>query len=249
MLRSINALKGYRLAATDGDVGKVADFLFDDRWWVVRYMVADTGGWLTGRKVLISPIALGEPAWEEGLFPVRLTTRQVEEAPPLDEHAPVSREYERSFLEHYGHGLYWVGADYWGASPDPWGVLHPVDEPEPPSPEELEPRENHLRSVEEVKGYDVHATDGLMGHVDDFIVDDASWALRWLVVDTRKWLPGRKVLVSSEWTTGVDWVSREVSFDVDRESIKASPEYDPAKPVNARYEKQLYDFYGRPARR
>lgn len=250
MLRSLNEVTGYTLAASDGELGRVADFLFDDRLWVVRYMVADTGGWLSGHKVLVSPIALGNPDWEARLFPVNLSREQIENAPPLDEDAPVSREYERNFYEHYGFGLYWAGADLWGATPDPWGAIHPVTEPEPPpADEDIEPEENHLRSTREVGGYDVHASDGELGHIDDFIVNDANWAIRWLVVDTRNWLPGRKVLVSPDWVTEVDWVTTSVSFDVTRDRIRESPEYDPAKPVNAEYEKQLYDFYGRPVRR
>lgn len=250
MLKSLKALEGYTLGASDGEVGKVSDFLFDDRSWAVRYLVVDTGGWLSGRKVLISPISLEAPDWEEGVFPVRCTRQQVEDAPPLDEHAPVSREYERSFYEHYGHGLYWVGADLWGTSPDPWGALHPVSEPEPPpDPEELEPKENHLRSADEVAGYDIHASDGELGQVDDFLVDDADWAIRWLVVDTRKWLPGRKVLIPPEWVQEVDWVATAVTFDLSRERIKDSPEFDPTQPLTAELEQRVRDHYGRPPRR
>jgi hypothetical protein len=248
MLRSISELGGYTLHATDGDIGRCQDFLFDDRSWVVRYMVARTARWLPGRKVVISPVFLDEPDWASRRFPVRLTREQIEHCPPLEEHEPVSRRYEIDYHQHYALPFYWIGHELWGAFPDPAGVVHPVPTTPPPGAEIEEPpvEEGHLRSTDEVSGYHVAATDAEVGHVADFLVDDQTWALRYLVVDTRNWLPGRKVLLSPQWIHAIQWVDEKVVADLDSGSIRNSPEFDPSQPVNRRYEVELYDYYGRP---
>jgi hypothetical protein len=250
MLRSVKAIIGYRLLASDGEIGSCSDFLFDDRDWVVRYMVADTGKWLPGRKVLIVPAALGEPDWHSQLFPVNLTRQQIEHSPALDEHDPVSRQYERDYREFLGYGLYWESTAGLDASPDSEGVLHPSPVAVPgTSPGEAASAQSHLRSVNEVRGYRVQGSDAELGVVEDFVADDQSWAIEWLVVDTHRWLPGRKVLVSPDWTEAVDWVERCVELTMTKDQITNSPDYDPAMPIDREYEASLYDFYGRPKRR
>ncbi len=244
MLRSLNEILNYVLSAEDGEIGRCKDFLFDDEFWTVRYMVADTGKWLPGRKVLISPISLGEPDWLERRFPVNLTKEQIESSPPIDEHAPVSRLYERRYFRHFYWPYYWTGGDLWGAAPYPPSV--PVEHPEEMEDQEKEPEKSHLRSVKEVTGYYIQATDDKIGHLEDFIVDDETWTLRYMVVDTRKWLPGRKVLVAPEWIETVDYMEKRVTVNLTTQEVKQSPEYDPAQPVNREYEVRLYDFYGRP---
>ncbi|MDT8387539.1 MAG: PRC-barrel domain-containing protein [Thiogranum sp.] len=245
MLRGINELTGYALHATDGDIGSCDDFLFDDRSWVVRYMVARTAKWLPGRKVIISPVLLDQPDWQTRHFPVRLTRQQIEECPPLEEHAPVSRQYEIGYHQYYAMPFYWVGQELWGAYPDPAGVVHPVAKPDPEALE-TEPEEGHLRSIEEVTGYRIHARDGEFGHVEDFLLDDESWALRYLVIDTRNWLPGRKVLMAPQWLESVDWVHEQVHVDLTVERIKNSPGFDPSQLVDRHHEIALYDYYGQP---
>jgi len=246
MLRSIKALTGYRLEASDGEIGRCKDFLFDDRDWAVRYMVADTGGWLSGRKVLISPMALLQPDWETGHFPVALTREQVEQSPPLDEHAPVSREFEINYHRFYSLPFYWTGGELWGAYPDPAGVVHPV--PNPPRPEPGEPllKEGHLRSAEEVSGYAVRARDGDSEQLHDLVVDDSSWAIRFLVVNTRRWLPGGHVLIPAHGISSVNWTERRLESNLTEGEIRNSPPFDPAIPINVEYERRLYDYYGRP---
>jgi hypothetical protein len=247
MLRSVKEIFGYVLSAEDGDMGRCKDFLFDELAWTIRYMVADTGRWLPGRKVLVSPIALGEPDWRTRRFPVQLTKKQIEEAPPLDEDAPVSRQYEIRWTRYYGWPYYWTGATPWGGADFPHALFlqrQPAEaEEEEKSFDEADP---YLRSVKEVTGYHIQATDEEIGHVEDFILDDEPWTLRYMVVDTRNWLPGRKVLVSPLWIDSVDWAETKVFVDLDSDRIKSSPKYDPSVPVNREYEVRLYDFYGRP---
>ncbi len=245
MLRSIKSLYNYVLAAEDGETGRCKDFLFDQDLWTVRYMVADTGKWLPGRLVLISPISLGEPDWESRLFPVCLTKNQIAEAPSLDAHAPVSRQHEKHWLRHYGWPYYWHGEGLWGAADRPRALVDHgptgagVDQT-------VDPGETRLRSANEVTGYHLQATDGRIGHVADFIMDDETWTIRYLVADTRDWLPGRKVLVSPFWVVGLDWLENTMEVDLASTQIERSPVYDPEAPINREYEIRLYDFYGRP---
>jgi len=245
MLRSIKEIYNYVLQAEDGEIGRCKDFLFDDEHWTVRYMVVDTGKWLLGKKVLISPISLGEPDWGSEHFPVRLTKKQIEEAPGLDEDAPFSRQHEIRWTRHYGLPYYWEGSGVWGKAGYP-NALFIKKELEVMSEEIADAVETHLRSAIEVSGYHIRATDDEIGHVQDFILDDETWTIRYIVVDTRNWLPGRKVLVAPPWINSVDWAENRVNIDLTTEAVKNSPEYDPSAPVNHEYEVRLYDFYGRP---
>jgi hypothetical protein len=228
MLRSLKALEGY------------------DRDWAVRYMVADTGGWLAGRQVLISPMALLQPEWETRRFPVALTRQQVEDSPPLDADAPVSRAYEIQYHRFYALPFYWMGPDLWGTHPDPAGVIRPVPQAPEPDPEDLEVGEGHLRSCREVSGYEVQARDGGTATMEDFVADDSSWRLQFAVVDTRAWLPGGRVLIPTGSIEAVDWTHQRVLTSLAGEEIRNAPTYDPRAPINLEYERRLDDFYGRP---
>jgi sporulation protein YlmC with PRC-barrel domain len=243
MLRNIKEITGYRLQALDGEIGHCKDFLFDNQHWNVRYMVADTGKWLPGRKVLVSQVSLGEPDWSSRLFSVKLTKEQVEHCPSLHSDAPVSRQYEMKYHKHYGLPHYWSEFGVKGgiAYPDlPYAEKKAaVDTAEPES------GDDHLGSAHEMTGYHIHASDGEIGHVEDFIVDDDTWTMHYLVVDTRNWLRGRKVLVAPTWIDSVDWGKNKVIVDLTRKQVKNSPEYDRSAPVNREYETRLYDSYGR----
>ena len=243
MLRNVSEILNYVLLARDGEIGRCKDFLFDDEKWTIRYMVADTRKWLPGRKVLISPISLGKPDWSTRRFEVELTRRQIEDSPLLDEDAPVSRQYEILYGNYFGTSSYWDGANVWGSHPNPALLRGELDK----LATEFEgPEENHLRSVKEVNGYHIQAADGDIGHVEDFVVDDEIWALRYVVVDTRNWLPGRKVLVSPQWAVAVDWAEEKLRVDLTTDTIKDSPEYEPLAPIDRDYESILHDHYGRP---
>lgn len=248
MLRSLNEIKGYAMAAKDGDIGRCSDFLFDDRMWVIRYMVGDTRKWLPGRKVLLSPILLGEPDWQARRFPVNLNQDEIKRAPALEEDAPVSRQYEVEYFRHYKIPFYWVSDAAWGAYLTPAAARAAAAGDEDREGEEFNPHEGdpHLRSVNEVLNYVVEAADGVVGRVSDFIVDDVPWILRYLVFDTGTWLRGRRVLVAPDWVTNVDWPQGRLYVSLTKEAVENSPEYDPSQPVNREYEARLYDFHGRP---
>jgi hypothetical protein len=245
MLRNISELTGYVLNARDGEIGRCKDFLFDDEHWTIRYMVADTGKWLPKRKVLVSPASIDEPNWKMRRLNVRLTKNQIENAPLLADEEPVTRQYERAWAKHFGQVAYWVGSGLWGMGPHP-GALYAGAREDAAELERDPTSDPHLRSTKEVKGYHIRAKDGEIGHVHDFIVDDRTWTIRYLVIDTRNWLPGRKVLVSPRWVTDVMWGEREVDVNLSQDRVRNAPEYDPYAPINREYEARLYDFHGRP---
>lgn len=259
MLWSVNGVRGYRIDAADGEIGSVVDFLFDDRTSAIRYLVVDTGSWLPGRQVLLAPGAVGQVAPETKAFPTGLTRAQVKDSPDLATDQPVSRQQEQALHAHYGWQPYWavgpeaVGlAPYWGAA----GFATPVYERQEPAGGEAAARraaeaqqeqgDPSLRSAGEVIGYYIAARDGDIGHVEDLLVEYSAWTIRYLVIDTRNWLPGRKVLVSPQWLDRIDWPSQTVGIDLSREEISSSPEYDPAVTVDRRFEEALHQHYRRP---
>ena len=257
MLRSVNDLKGFDIVATDGKIGDVEQFYFDDERWAVRYIVVNTGNWLSGRQVLISPFSVVKIDRENSLLQVDLTQSQVENSPNIDTHKPVSRQMEASHSDYYGYPRYW-------GSPFLWG---PEEYPEYPAPVAQQstamaatatvtgmaaapvpvPAEDiHLRSTEEVSSYHIAATDGDIGHVEDFIVEENSWVIRYLAIDTRNWLPGRKVMVAPQWIASIDWAQGKVHVNLSCEGVKQSPEYDSSKLLSRAYEEQLYQHYHQP---
>jgi hypothetical protein len=256
MLRNAKKLEGYALRARNGEIGYVKDFFFDDRTWTVRYLVVDTGTWLKSRKVLIAPTALGVADWEKRVLPVALTQDQVRLSPPLDPAEPVTQEHENQLTHYYNWPAYWGAAGF----PDMGYALPmvPIDV-EPPQHDggtvparrasaetAARPTPHHVRSVRAVTGYAIAASDGAIGHVDDFLIDDRNWEIRYLVVDTRKFLPGKKVLIAPQWIESVGWEEAKVSINLSQDAIKHSPEYDPSAVLTPDYAGQLHDHYRRP---
>jgi hypothetical protein len=258
MLRNTKDLENYAIRATDGEIGQVKDLYFDDDAWVVRYFVAETGSWLSSRKVLISPLSVREPDWHGKTLPVSITKEQVSKSPAIDTDKPVSRQNEEQYYGYYGYPYYWGGTGLWGESlyPSDVGAL-PVtglgweerqqDELAQLSAERARHRNDnpHLRSCAAVSGYHLQATDGEIGHVSGFLVDEATWAIRYLVVDTSNWWMGHKVLIAPPWITGVHWQEQTVSVDLSRDAVKSSPVYDPAALLDREWERNLHTHYGR----
>jgi len=251
MLRNVTNLSGFAIRAKDGEIGKVEQFYFDDESWAIRYLVVNAGDWLGGRLVLVSPMALRQAEWDSKLLDVALTKRQVENSPPIDTHKPVSRQHEAVYMGYYGYPYYWGGPKLWGLTHYPAGLTvqrEAVTEAEAAQAKAgKESPDSHLRSTDEVKGYHIEATDGEIGHVEDFIVDDVTWAIRYLEVDTRNWWPGKKVLVSPSWIDNVSWPDSKVYVVLSRETIKNGPDYVESIPITREFEKKLHDHYGRPA--
>ncbi|MEO9004819.1 MAG: PRC-barrel domain-containing protein [Ginsengibacter sp.] len=250
MKRSIKSLVGYNLRETNGEIGKVDEFYFDDQSWTIRYLVVKTGSWLTEKKVLISPSALLMPDWQNKEFPVKLTKDQIENSPDIDTDQPVSRQQEQGLFSYYGWDGYWGtesgahGAGIFGAMPSDLYNNEVEDNKVSEQPVNSH-NDLHLRSTKNVSGYGIHATDGEIGKVVDYIVDDTTWKIKFLVVETGSWLDSRKVLLSTQWIKEVNWDNSVVIVDITTEAVKGSPEFDASQPVNEAYENNLYDYYGR----
>jgi len=220
-LNKIKILKGYRLDSLDGEIGKVKEFYFDDTYWTIRYLVADSGNWLSDRQVLISPHALLTVNKEEQNIAINLTKKQIEDSPPLKSDKPVSQQYEKTYHMYYGWPMYWMGPYPWG--PYPY-IVHDLNafSREAAEKKEWDP---HLRSTNVVSGYHIQASDGEIGNVEDFIVDDDTWVIRYLTINTRNWWPGKEILVSPKLIERVSWDESKVFVNLSREAIKQSPEY------------------------
>jgi len=254
MLRSLKEVRGYRILAVDGPIGNVHDFFFDDTSWIVRYIIVDTGAWLPGRKVLLVPSAVEQPSWETRTLPVKMTKDQIKQSPDIDADKSVSRYHEIELHKYYNWVPYW-SLPHQGIAPGIppvarlvpiAGTVKPGKPPEGAAAADEEKVDPHLRSVKEVTGYHIQAADGGIGHVEEFIADDDNWVIRYMVIDTKNWLPGQKVLVPPSWIVSVSWEEAKVFINLPRETIKNSPEFNPGDPVNRQYEEKLYDYYGRP---
>ncbi len=248
MLRNIkDNLRGHGILATDGSIGEVDDLLFDDEDWAIRYVVVDTGSWLSGRKVLISPHALRDWNWMSELR-VALTKSQVELSPEVDTSKPVTRQHESDQLSYYGYPYYWGGAGLWGMGAYPGSMTAEARFKDELRARRFRARRSaedvHLRSCRAVTGYAIHATDGDIGHVDDFLIDDRTWEIRYLVVNTSNWWLGHQMLVSPHWIMDVDWSLRKVVVDLTRKAITGAPAFDTVTPFDRDREAALYAHYG-----
>jgi hypothetical protein len=256
MLRHHSQFKGYAIHASDGAIGTVTDLLFNDTTWLVRWLVVDTGNWLSGRKVLLPPSALAHVNHIGRQFSVRLTKQQVKDCPDVETDRPVSRQSEAGIYDYYGWSPYWGTGSYLGMVGYGGGMVGASAVARPSL--ELMQREKEiddaqrkkddpaLRSIEEVTGYHVHASDGEIGHVADFLVEDGDWSVHYLVVDTRNWWPGKKVLISPLSVRMIEWADRLVNLGVDRQKVKDSPAYDPSVTIDPIYEGIYRKHYGDP---
>ncbi len=246
MLRSLNNLEQYSVSASDGELGKVVDFLLDDQRWAVRYLVVETGGFLDGRRVLISPISFRQADWPTRRFHLALTMDKIRNSPSVDLDKPVSRQHELDYFRYYSYPYYWGTAGPWSIGGYPGLLAEGRLSDAPGDPSDEDTGDIHLRSARELRGYRVQGSDAAVGEVDDFVVDDESWEIRYLAIDTGHWWFGKKVLIAPPWATHISWQDHEVSVAMSRQSVKDSPEWNAAAPINREYEERLYDYYGRP---
>lgn len=268
MLRSAKEMEGYAVGATDGVIGHVKDFYLDDEKWVVRYLVVDAGGWLSSRKVLISPIAAGTPDWDQKRLPVSITKEQVRNSPDIDTEQPVTRQHEVAYAGYYGYPYYWGGGGYWGGELYPGLMMSgdggfggsdsgPGDDQREMSRRDTAQRETarieagrhahddpHLRSCNAVVGYHIHASDGDIGHVAGMLIDEETWAVRYLVVDTSNWWLGHQVLIAPQWIEAVSWSDKTVAVPLTRQAVKDAPGYDAQATMSRDAEERLYRHYG-----
>jgi len=241
MLSKAKSLIGYKLNSLDGEIGTVKEFYFDYQHWAVRYLVADTGNWLSGRQVLISPYALVAVFEGDQKISINLTKKQIEESPSIDTDKPVSRQFEEAYYGYFGWPMYWSGPYMWGSYPyilrdrEKWKETNQNGKSWDP----------YLRSTEDVSGHDIQVLDGEIGHVEDFIIADETWAIRYLIIDTQNWWPGKRILVSPKWIDRISWSESKVFINLLRETIKQAPEYTPESLLTRDYEARLHHHYNR----
>jgi uncharacterized protein YrrD len=235
-LYKLSNFTGYSLNTDDGAIGELEEILFDDQCWTVRYFIVSTGSWLMQREVLVLPAMLNSINEKAQTLNVSLTREQVENCPPVNTKLPVSRHYEQEYYQYYGRKPYWSGT-------------HPMFAPSIQVPIPIKgklkkPEDPHLRSSNVVKRYSIHASDGDIGQVEDFILGKEGWTVKYLEINTRKWLPGKHILVAPTWIRHIDWVKQEVMVDLSREAIKAAPVYDPSTIISQEYQAALLKHYG-----
>lgn len=247
MLRSAKKMKDFALGASDGRLGHIDEFYFDDSQWTIRFVVAQAGNWLTGRMVLISPHLLGRPDEAAKTVEVNLTREQIRTSPSPESNRPVNRQFEEAYYRHFGWPYYWAGPYLWGPTPYPIPPAGPIEQSLQAGSAgqlPLEPSgDPHLRSTDDVMGYHLRARDGEIGHVEDFLYDDRDWSIRYLVAGTRNWWPGKQVLVPPGWIGSIHWEDRTVDVEAGREEIRLAPAYDPARIITPEYESELAKYY------
>lgn len=255
MLNNVKNLRGFTVAASDGDAGNIQDVYFDDEKWIIRHLVVETGGWFSGRKVLISPFSVLGVDWPDERMRLNLTKEQIRNGPDIDIDKPVSRQHEAAVHDHYGYPYYWAGPYVWGYSAYPTLLAERAAEYAHEDAvgenirKEREQGDPHLRSGREVVGYEIQATDDTVGHVEDFLFDDRDWSIRLMIVETRNWWPGRDVLISPKRIDRISWENRQIIVNITREEVEGSQEYDPAYPPPIGPKNEIYHRFGMPPHR
>jgi hypothetical protein len=241
MLITATTLEQYPLHSLDGDIGKPKEFYFDDTHWTIRYLIANTSNWLTGRQVLLSPYAVTAVHSAEQFIAINLTKKQIEDSPSITTDKPVSRQFEEDYYGYYGWPMYWGGAYMWGGYPTierdrtQWRT----------STQEEKTWDAHLRSTQDVHGYNIQAEDGEIGHIADFLIDSDTWAIRYLVVATHNWWPGKKILIAPQWIERISWAESKVFVNLLRETIQQAPEYTDTALLTRDAETTLHEYYQR----
>ena len=259
MLKEVKNLHGWTIHATDGEIGKIDELLFDDEKWTVRYAIVETGSWFAARKVLLSPLSFGTLDWELKTLNVNLTREKIQNCPNVTADEPVSRQWETSYYDYYAWPYYWGGIGDWGGYGYPGAmVARPLGGSFPLEPRSSDPTRSrsddrqaehasaHLRSTKEVSGYGIVASDGHVGHIEDFLFDDETWKITYIGVDTKDWLPGKHVLISPTWIERVNWGTGTVTVHATRAEIESAPEWDRSAPLDAPMEDGLYAYFVRP---
>ena len=246
MLLAVSALKGYTILASDGGIGAVSDILFDDESWRLRWLVVDTGTWLSERKVLVHPSAIATVDHDHQILPVRMSKTQVEASPNIARDRPVSLQMQGQLYDYYGWDPVWGGSGYFGGGLGMMGSSEYSGMGAPPLPNGhgADDGDPHLRSTTAVTGSYIRAIDGEIGHVENLLIDDTAWDVRYFIVDTKTWWFGQHVMISPFAVKAITWSDHTIELDVTRERVKASPAWDPIAMIDQVYEKKLHNHYG-----
>lgn len=247
MLQSVNDLKGYDIFATDGEIGNIEEFYFEDINFKMRYLVANTGNWLTGKQNLISPVRITHLDRENRRVRVSLTKEEVRKSPTVDKHLPVSRQMEKMVSDYYGNTYYWDDrpdlnatqlATVNAARATVKSAMTTTSVVSAESPQDV-----HLRSAQETAAYEVAGLDGTFGKIVDFIVETDNWTMRYVTVDTGSWLAEKQVLVSTGWIEGFNWSNRRVNMNLTRAQIESCPDFNEVAEITNEYETRLQKHF------
>lgn len=219
MLFNTKDLRGTKLLATDGEIGHIHDVYFDDQSWALRYLVVETGGWLSGRQVLLSPQAFGSYHPESETLSINLLKQQIEASPPTESHRPVSRQYEEAYYRYYGWPAYWNGDAMTALGAYPI-LLPPTAEEIATRKQHVKERELHLRSAHAVTGYAIEAIDGTIGHVSGFLLEERDWQIHDVVVEAGHWYSHKEVLIPTQEIKRISYDDSKVFVTISREQIK-----------------------------
>jgi hypothetical protein len=228
MLQNLKDIYGNKLAALDGDIGRVKDFYFDDKTWVVRYAVADTGSWLTGRSVLLSPHAFGKLDQYEKILHIKLSRQQIADSPSIESHKPVSRQFEAEYYRYYGWPAYWDGGGMWGFGGYPIVPAPTLDELSS-SLHHQHRDDKHLRSTHAVTGYQIQTADGVLGHVTGFLADQRSWAIREIAVETGHWYAGKEIVIPTAKVERISYEDSTVFVSLTKSDLQHTADHGLAK--------------------
>lgn len=248
----IDLLKGFHLQAQDGEIGKMKDILIDDHQWGGRWMVADTGDWLPGRKVLLSPISFEEPDTDAKCIPVRMTQKEIEESPPLEEDAPVSLQYEKTFYDQFYWPYYWIGGGLWANETEP--IYLDPDRNQEEIDTELESDPEHqqhvLRSADELKNYQVTSSrtfdEDVLGTVTDLVIDTRTWAVPYLILQNRSLMPSKKILVPQDRVVQTDWHKHNIQLNLEENVFGIAPGLEDTECISPEMEERALAFFGTP---
>jgi hypothetical protein len=239
-LRFDDTIKNMSIRATDGDIGKCVDLLFDERFWTARYLVVETGGWLSGKKVLIPIVSVDRIDLTRDRVELCSTMKQIEDAPGIDTDAPVSRRHEISILDYYAYSNYWALSGVWGGAADPMLLRNPLDSPEVTIPPETE-GDPYLRSVEEIIGYQINTVDDDIGTIKECYVCPRNWFIKYIEVETGSWFSKQRVLLKSEVVSDVSWTDRTISGTLSRQDVENAPAFTP--PLTEALQADIDEYY------
>jgi hypothetical protein len=179
--------------------------------------------------------------WPQGRVHLGLTGDQVTHVPDVDRAKPISRQWEIAYDSYFSFPYYWTGAAMRTGAETPIEVRRLEATSAPPG--SAVPEDRHLRSAQEVAGNHIHPHDGEIGHIEDFLVDDSSWVIGYIMIDTSNWIGGRTVLVAPQWCSRIDWAQREMYKDLMRETVKESLCYEPGAELDPHFDERLGNVF------
>jgi len=245
MLKPISSFLGSSVYAKNTLIGKVEDFYFDDQSWAIRYMIVNTGGWLAGKQVLVSPLGIQSGDSDHRRIELNMSPEQVQHSPSINSEMPVSKQQEAEYYDYFHWPYYWHGAGIWGIAPS---IEDALDRPFPIElrSKEIEQPHNHLRDLKEILKYHIRATDRQFGHVNDFMFDDRDWVIRYFVIKSSSWFSTNRTLISTKWIEGIRWEDRVFQVGLHSKKMKGAPQFRPDLPIDRSYENKLHEYYNQP---